>query len=188
MSSSVARSPHKDGPFTFSSLFRIKHKAMSKKVFQIELSIELYLHDSVDEGTFGKRSRSIDRFAVVFRPPRGAVNVDMVWIKAECSRFNGVIDSAVQHPHAADAGVKSLCQHAMPISQNELNATATTSLEPGSRIGIFFLTFHAVTVTFHPYGLYPYRSYGYIPVLLPKAVFVTIRLSVWSRQQSSRCS
>ena len=91
---------------------------MSKKVFQIELSIELYLHDSVDEGTFGKRSRSIDRFAVIFRPPRGAVNVDMVWIKAECSRFNGVIDSAVQHPHAADAGVKSDANTAKWIKRN----------------------------------------------------------------------
>ena len=126
---------------------------MSKKVFQTEYSIKFYYHDSVYEGTFGKRSRFIDRLAVILRPPRGAVNVDIVGINV---RFNGVIDSAVQHPHAADAGVKSLCQHAMPISQNELNATATTSLEPGSRIGIFFLTFHAVTVTFHSYGLYPY--------------------------------
>ena len=106
---------------------------MSKKVFQTEYSIKFYYHDSVYEGTFGKRSRFIDRLAVILRPPRG------------------VIDSAVQHPHAADAGVKSLCQHAMPISQNELNATATTSLEPGSRIGIFF----------------PYvpRGYGYVPPL-----------------------
>ena len=31
-----------------------------------------------------------------------------------------------------------------------------TRVLSGSRIGFFFITFHVVTVTFHPYGLYPY--------------------------------
>lgn len=65
-----------------------------------------YLHDSVDEGTFGKRTRPIYRLTIIFRSPWGAVNVDMVRIKAERSCLNGIVNCAVKHPHATDTGIK----------------------------------------------------------------------------------
>lgn len=72
----------------------------------VNLATVNYLHDTVNEGTFGKRSWTIDRFAVIFRAPRGAINVDMIRIKAERPRFDGVVNRTIQHPHSANAGIK----------------------------------------------------------------------------------
>ena len=82
------------------------------------LVICYYLHDPVDEGTFGKRSWAINRLAIIFGTPRSAVNVDMVGIKAECSCFNGVINCSVKHTNATDAGIKGYAHTAIRIKSD----------------------------------------------------------------------
>lgn len=62
------------------------------------------LPDALDEGPRGHIARSVHRFPVIVRTPRGTVDVDMLRVQTERFGLDHVRDVPVQHPDAADAG------------------------------------------------------------------------------------
>lgn len=121
---------------------RNKFKYNADRDGQIIPSNKIYLHNTVDEGTFGKGPRAVDRFAVIFRAPRGAINVYMVGIKAERSRFNGIVDCTIQHTNAADAGIKSDAHSAIRIESNGRHFAGASS----SVLIVTVISWHRVAV------------------------------------------
>ena len=52
---------------------------------------------TVEEGTLGQRSWAIDGLAIILRPPRGGVDINMIGIEAESSGLDSVIDNAIKY-------------------------------------------------------------------------------------------
>lgn len=58
------------------------------------------LGDSLDEGPSGELSGSVHRFPVIVRTPRCRVDVNVMRVEAERSRFHCIRYVTIQHPHA----------------------------------------------------------------------------------------
>lgn len=65
------------------------------------------LRHTLDECAGGKFAGTVDRFAIVIRTPRSTVDVDVLRIQAQRTRFDGIGHVAVQHSNTADTG--SVC-------------------------------------------------------------------------------
>lgn len=64
------------------------------------------LRHAIDESLRRHLARAVDRFAVVIRSPRRAVDVNVLRLQSQAHSFNGIGDVAIQHPHAANPRVK----------------------------------------------------------------------------------
>lgn len=81
-------------------------------------------------------------FAVIFRPPRSRINVNVIRIETESSSFDSVIDDSVEHSNSADAGVVSDADAAEPVVGRGCDLTGAS----GSVLVVAVVLRHRVVV------------------------------------------